>query len=142
MAGSEDYYNNGSKWAIAFQNTGNYALWANNTVRDQIGLPTKDGYKEMWSPSNPNGTAPMAGAKGVKLSDRTNADWAYFILKNVQLSYDFSKLINSKYIKGLVFNVNFQNFGTWANHIGYNPENGDVSNPYAKIVMFGVNAKF
>ena len=142
MAGSEDYYNNGSKWAIAYQNTGNYALWANNTVRDQIGLPTKDGYKEMWSPSNPNGTAPMAGAKGVKLSDRTNADWAYFILKNVQLSYDFSKLINSKYIKGLVFNVNFQNFGTWANHIGYNPENGDVSNPYAKIVMFGVNAKF
>ena len=142
MAGSEDYYNNGSKWAIAYQNTGNYALWANNTVRDQIGLPTVDGYAEMWSPSNANGTAPMAGAKGVKLSNRTNADWAYFILKNVQLSYDFSKMIKSKYIKGLVFNVNLQNFGTWANHIGYNPENGDVSNPYAKIVMFGVNAKF
>lgn len=142
MSGSEDYYNNGSKWAIAFQNTGNYALWVNNSVRNQTGLPTKDGYKDMWSPSNPNGSAPMAGAKGVMLSDRTNADWAYFILKNVQISYDFSKLINSKYIKGLVFNVNFQNFGTWANHIGYNPENGDVSNPYARIIMFGVNAKF
>ncbi|MDO4758087.1 MAG: TonB-dependent receptor [Rikenellaceae bacterium] len=142
MAGSEDYYNNGSKWAIAYQNTGNYALWANNTVRNQIGLPTKDGYRDMWSPSNPNGKAPMAGAKGILLSDRTNADWAYFILKNIQLSYDFSDLINTKYIKGLVFNVNFQNFGTWANHIGYNPENGDVSNPYAKLIMCGVNIKF
>ena len=142
MAGAEDNATNGSKWAIGYQNTGNYAMWANNTVRNQTGLPTKDGYKDMWSPSNPNGSAPMAGAAGVKLSDRTNADWAYFILKNVQLSYDFSKLINSKYIKGLVFNVNFQNFGTWANHIGYNPENGDVSNPYARIIMFGVNAKF
>ena len=142
MAGSEDYYNNGSKWAIGYQNTGNYALWVNNSVRNQTGLPTKEAYKAMWSPMNPNGSAPMAGAKGVLLSDRTNADWAYFILKNVQLSYDFSDMIKSKYIKGLVVNVNFQNFATWANHIGYNPENGDVSNPYAKIIMFGVNAKF
>ena len=142
MSGSEDYYNNGSKWAIAFQNTGNYALWVNNSVRNQTGLPTKEGWAAMWSPSNMDGDAPMAGAKGVMLSDRTNADWSYFILKNIQLSYDFSKLIKSKYIKGLVFNVNLQNFVTGANHIGYNPENGDVSNPYAKIVMFGVNAKF
>ncbi|MBQ5638665.1 MAG: SusC/RagA family TonB-linked outer membrane protein [Alistipes sp.] len=142
MSGSEDYYNNGSKWAIAFQNTGNYALWVNNSVRNQTGLPTKEGWAAMWSPSNMDGDAPMAGAKGVMLSDRTNADWSYFILKNIQLSYDFSKLIKSKYIKGLVFNVNLQNFVTSANHIGYNPENGDVSNPYAKIVMFGVNAKF
>lgn len=142
MAGAEDYYNNDTKWSIGYQNTGSYALWVDNNVKNQIGVPSKDGYADMWSETNPNGTAPAAGAKGVVLSDRTNADWSYFILKNVQLSYDFTKLLNCKYIKSLVFNVNFQNFLTSANHIGYNPENGDVSNPYAKILMFGVNVKF
>ena len=58
------------------------------------------------------------------------------------MSYDFTKLINTSYIKSLVFNVNFQNFITSANHNGYNPENGDMSNPYGKTVIFGVNIKF
>jgi hypothetical protein len=30
----------------------------------------------------------------------------------------------------------------WANHTGYNPENGDVSNPFARAIQFGINAKF
>ena len=142
MAGSEDFYNNGSKWAVAYQNTGNYSLWVDNNVKNQLGVPSVDGYADMWSTSNPGGSAPAIGAKGVVLSDRTNADWSYFILKNIQMSYDFTKLVNSKYIKGLLFNVNLQNFFTSANHIGYNPENGDVSNPYGKTVMFGLNVKF
>lgn len=143
MSGSEDHYTNGTKWAIGYQNTGNYAMWVDNNVKNQIGVPSKDGYHDMWDAvTNPNGSAPGIGAKGVVLSDRTNADWSYFILKNIQLSYDFSKLIRIKYIKSLVFNVNFQNFITSANHLGYNPENGDMSNPYGKTVVFGVNVKF
>ena len=76
------------------------------------------------------------------LSDRTNGDWRYFILKNIQLSYDFSDLIKINTVRSLVFNVNFQNFVTFANHRGYNPENGDVSNPWAKSIIFSINAKF
>ena len=143
MSGSEDHNNNGTKWSVGFQNTSNYALWVDNNIKNQLGVPSKDGYHDMFDPvTNPNGSAPAVGAKGVVLSDRTNADWSYFILKNIQLSYDFSKLIKTDYIKSLVFNVNLQNFLTSANHIGYNPENGDVSNPYGKTVMFGVNIKF
>lgn len=142
MAGSEDYYNNNTKWAVAYQNTGNYAMWVDNSVKDQLGVPSKQGYARMWSTTNPNGTAPAIGAKGVVLSDRTNADWSYFVLKNICLSYDFSKAIHGEYVKGLLLNVNLQNFFTAANHLGYNPENGDVSNPYAKTVLFGVNIKF
>ena len=143
MAGAEDYYNNGSKWSIGYQNTGNYSMWVDNSIKNQLGIPSKDGYHDMFDPvTNPNGCAPSAGAKGVVLSDRTNADWSYFILKNIQMSYDFTKLIKTDYIKSLVFNVNFQNFVTSANHTGYNPENGDVSNPYGKTIMFGVNIKF
>lgn len=142
MAGAEDYYIKDTKWSVAYQNIGNYSLWVDNSVNNNFGVPSKDGYRDMWSPTNPGGTAPAAGAKGVVLSDRTNADWSYFILKNIQMSYDFTKLLKCNYIKGLLFTVNLQNFITSANHPGYNPENGDVSNPYGKLVTFGLNVKF
>ena len=96
----------------------------------------------MWSEENPNGNFPRAGAKNTYLSNRTNGNWNYFILKNIQLSYDFTSLVKIKTVKKLMFNVNFQNFVTFANHRGYNPENGDVSNPWAKSILFGINAKF
>ena len=143
MSGSENHNNKNTKWVVSFQDTSNYALWVDNNIKNQLGVPSKDAYHDMFDPvTNPNGKNPGIGAKGVVLSDRTNADWAYFILKNIQLSYDFSKLIKTDYIKSLVFNVNLQNFFTSANHTGYNPENGDLSNPYGKTVMFGVNIKF
>lgn len=142
MAGAEDIYANGTKWAIGYQNIGSYSLWADNGIRDQIGLPSQYAYDRMWSETNPNGSYPRAGAKNIYHSDRTNGDWAYFVLRNIQLGYDFSDLVPNKIFKELQFTVNFQNFITWANHRGYNPENGDVSNPFAKTVLFGISAKF
>ena len=137
--GGENSGNNGTKWALGYQDLGSYSLWADNNMRNLIGVPTKDAYKKMGD------TYPAPGANNVKLSDRTNADWSYFILRNIQLSYDFSnllKLADIKTVKSLTLNVNFQNFVTFANHTGYNPENGDVSNPFPKTIMFGVSAKF
>jgi len=137
--GGENSGNNGTKWALGYQDLGSYSLWADNNMRNMIGVPTKDAYKKMGD------TYPAPGANNVKLSDRTNADWSYFILRNIQLSYDFSnllKLADIKTVKSLTLNVNFQNFVTFANHTGYNPENGDVSNPFPKTIMFGVSAKF
>jgi hypothetical protein len=95
----------------------------------------------MWSPTNPDGEFPRAGSRGTYLSDRTNADWNYFILKNIQLNYDFTRLLKVKTIKGLKVNLNFQNFVTFANHRGYNPVNGDISNPWAKAIILGVDLK-
>ncbi len=142
LAGAEDMYANNTKWAIGYQNTGSYCLWAENSVRDLMGLPSQYAYDRMWSETNPGGTFPRAGANGIYQSDRTNADWAYFILRNIQLGYDFSNLIPRNLFKEVKFTVNFQNFVTWANHRGYNPENGDVSNPFAKTILFGISAKF
>ncbi len=142
MAGAEDYGNNGTKWAVGYQNLGNYSLWADNNMRGLIGVPSKYAYERMWSTSNPDGTYPAPGAKNIKLSDRTNGDWSYFILRNIQLGYDFTGLLKIQGIRSLTFNVNLQNFFTLANHSGYNPENGDVGNPFTKIVLFGVSAKF
>ncbi len=143
MLGAEDARAKDTKWSVGYQNIGSYELWAENNVNNVLGLPSKYAYDRMWSETNPNGTFPRAGAHQVYLSDRTNGDWSYFIVKNIQLSYDFSSLLTKyKTIKGLILNVNFQNFITAANHRGYNPENGDISNPFGKTVMFGVNLKF
>lgn len=142
ITGAEDISVNGTAWAIGYENIGNYMLYGENQLLNNVHIPTQYAYKRMWSEDNPNGTFPAAGAKGVYLSDRTNGGWRYFILKNIQLSYDFTDLLNIKTVRNLVFNVNFQNFVTFANHRGYNPENGDVSNPWAKSIIFSINAKF
>ena len=53
-----------------------------------------------------------------------------------------AKLIGIKTVKRVDVSLNFQNFVTFANHRGYNPVSGDVSNPWAKAVILGVNLKF
>ena len=141
ITGAEDYYTNGTAWAVGYANLNNYLIYADNQVAGTHYIPSKEAYDDFWSTSNPDGNHPRDGSTGW-LSDRTNADWHYFILKNIQLSYDFSELIGIKTLKNLTFNVNLQNFFTSATTNGYNPENGDVSNPWSKTIMFGLSAKF
>ena len=47
-----------------------------------------------------------------------------------------------KGIKGLSASLNLQNFVTFSNQRGYNPENGDTAYPWIKTVSISVNAKF
>ncbi len=127
----------------SYANTGNYVFNADNVIAGNNYIPTTEGYHAMWSEKNPNGTTARRGFNGY-LSQRSNGDWWYFVLRNVQLGYDFSNLIRTKAIKGLAVNLNLQNFFTLTTdkNRGYNPENGDVSNPWAKTVLLGVSAKF
>ena len=142
IAGAEANNNNGTEWALSFSDNGSYLLWGENNIQERMYFPSTYAYERMWSPSNPDGDFPRPGSRGTYLSDRTNGDWTYFILKNIQFNYDFSKLLKVKTIKGLKVNLNFQNFVTFANHRGYNPVNGDISNPWAKSVILGVDLKF
>ena len=141
IAGAESSGNNGTEWALSFSDNGSYLLWGENNIQERLYLPSTYAYQRMWSPTNPDGDFPRAGSRGTYLSDRTNADWNYFILKNIQLNYDFTRLLKVKTIKGLKVNLNFQNFVTFANHRGYNPVNGDISNPWAKAIILGVDLK-
>ena len=122
----------------------NYLLVGENQTDNRCCLPSKYAYERMWSPSNPNGTFPRAGASNLYLSDRSNSEWNYFIIKSIALSYDFGNnpIKGIKGIKGISAFVNLQNFITFANHRGYNPENGDPSHPWIKTITIGVNAKF
>lgn len=142
IAGAEDYYANNSAWAMSYANLTSYLLYCENQISNNVYIPTQYAYEHMWSPENPNGNYPTAGAHDVYLSDRTNANWKYFILRNIQFNYDLAPLLNIKSVKSLKVNLNFQNFVTFANHRGYNPINGDTSNPWAKSIILGINAKF
>ena len=123
--------------------TDSYLMYRENQILNQNYQPTKYAYDRMWSESNPNGTFPRAGAKDVYFSDRTSANWSYFIVKNIKLGYDFSSSIkNVNWIKELTVYLNAQNYISFANHRGYNPENGDTTYPWAKTMIFGINAKF
>lgn len=139
---AEDYYTNNSAWAMSYANLTSYLLYGENQISNNVHIPTQYAYKHMWSPENPDGDYPTAGAHDVYLSDRTNSNWKYFILKNIQVNYDLAPLLKIKSVKSLKVNLNFQNFVTFANHRGYNPINGDTSNPWAKSIILGINAKF
>lgn len=122
-----------------------YLQIAENQINSSvICMPSLYAYERMWSESNPSGTYPAPGASNVHESDRINSGWNYFVVKSIALSYDFGKnpIKGIKGIKSLSATVNFQNFITFSNQRGYNPENGDIKYPWVKIVNIGVNAKF
>ncbi len=123
--------------------TDSYLMYGENQILNQNYQPSKYAYDRMWSENNPNGTFPRAGAKDVYFSDRTSAHWSYFIVKNIKLGYDFSPSIKKiNWVKELTVYLNAQNYISFANHRGYNPENGDTTYPWAKTMIFGINAKF
>lgn len=142
IAGADNNSTSGTAWALGYSNLGSYLLYGENQVTNLIYIPTEYAYDRMWSTANPDGDYPAAGAHNIYLSDRTNGDWNYFVLKNIQLTYDLTSLLNIRTVKSLSASLNFQNFVTFANHRGYNPINGDISNPWAKSVILGVNVKF
>ena len=141
------------KWGISILGNGaddfvggsSYLQISENQLNaSTIGVPSKYAYERMWSPSNPNGTYPAAGASNTHESDRVNSGWYYFVLKSMALNYDFGRNTFKavKGIKGLSASLNFQNFITFSSQRGYNPENGDTSYPWIKSVSISVNAKF
>lgn len=139
-----DIYGQGAT-GIASQddNATGYLSYGENQINNRNYLPTKYAYERMWSSTNTTGTFPRAGAQEGYLSDRTNGDWHYFVLKNIKVGYDFSSMIkNFNWISELNFYINAQNYFTSANHRGYNPENGRTDFPYAKTMIFGIRAKF
>lgn len=108
-----------------------------------IGVPSKYAYERMWSPSNPNGTYPAAGASNTHESDRVNSGWYYFVLKSMALNYDFGRnpFKAVKGIKGLSASLNFQNFITFLVKEDIIQKWGYILS-MDKSVSISVNAKF
>ncbi|MFG4000750.1 SusC/RagA family TonB-linked outer membrane protein [Flavobacterium aquidurense] len=137
-----DIYGQGAT-GLASDEDNNYMIFGENQIQNRNYIPTQYAYDRMWSPTNTNGNFPRAGAQEVYLSNRTNGDWNYFVIKNIKLAYNLSKVIkHSDWIKQLNVYVNAQNYINIANHRGYNPESGSVNSPYVKTMLVGFSAKF
>ena len=136
-----DVYGQGAT-GIASTST-DYNVIGDYQIQNRVYIPSQYAYENMWSPSNPTGTFPRAGAKEIYFSDKSNGNRHYFIIKNIRLGYTINPAILKKLaIQNLNIYTTAQNYFTFTNFRGYNPETGSVANPYAKTILFGLNANF
>ena len=127
---------------LATTSTG-YEIIGNYQIQNRNYLPSQYSYDRMWRESNPGGSRPKAGAKDVHFSDQTNGNRDHFLIRNIRLGYSFNPhWFGMVAIKGLKAYVNAQNYFTFTNFQGYNPENGNVAYPYAKSLLFGLDVNF
>lgn len=121
-----------------------YLVVAENQLEGAQGIPSRWAYERMWTPTNTSGTLPSPGANNIHLSDRICKGWYYFVVKSISLMHDFGQqhVKGLGGIKGISAGVNFENFITFANHRGYNPENGDTSYPWIRTVNLSLKVKF
>lgn len=105
---------------------------------------------DRWSPSNPNGKYPVATTnRSAVFSSVFVEDASYLKLKTITFAYMFPSL-NSPHISDLKLYITGQNFLTFTNYRGYDPEvsfrgasNLEVGEdfagyPQAKTLLFGI----
>jgi hypothetical protein len=127
---------------MATTNTG-YGIIGDYQIQNRNYLPSQYAYDRMWSESNPGGTFAKAGAKEVYFSDRSNGNRKFFLIRNIRLGYNINpKIFKRIPVQGVNVYVNAQNYLTFSNFRGYNPESGDVTNPFAKSLLMGLNINF
>lgn len=120
-----------------------YLIFGEYQLDNRNYIPSRYVYERMWRDDNPGGTFPAPGANEGYQSDRSNGNRNYFIVKNIRLGYTIDpELFNAKWFKNLNVYVNAQNYISFANFRGWNPETGNMQFPLAKSLMLGVNANF
>ncbi|WP_247235330.1 TonB-dependent receptor [Telluribacter sp. SYSU D00476] len=112
---------------------------------------------DRWTPTNTDTDIPRASTTrpANRISTRQIEDGSYLRLKNVQLAYNLAPSVLKKVnIQSLRLYVTAQNFATWTNYSGYDPEVNrfgqdsrsqgfDYSSyPAAKTLIFGLNVGF
>jgi len=118
------------------------------------GTPPTTKWRDAWTAQNRSNTIPgiytagyaaMANYAG---STYYLMDASYLRLKNIMLSYSFSKSISSRIkAQGITIYVSADNLITWTKYEGSDPERASstgnfVQYPQAKILNAGINIKF
>lgn len=83
-------------------------------------------YDNRWTPENPNGTKPRAGADNMDKYACSSAmvyDGSYFKIKQIQLGYNLPKhLLKKVAINSLRLYVSLDDFFTITKYPGFDPE--------------------
>ncbi len=113
-------------------------------------------YENSWTPTNTGAAFPAVSKwnRDAYSSDLTIFDGSYFKIKQIQLGYTLPGKITSKlHISNLRVFGSLENFFTFTNYIGLDPEAASANNssslgidmgtyPTAKQIVFGVNLSF
>lgn len=83
-------------------------------------------YDNRWTPSNPNGTVPRAGAQNMdkyQISDALVYDGDFFKIKQIQLGYNLpNKWTQKAYMSNVRVYVSLDDFFTFTKYPGFDPE--------------------
>ena len=131
---------------------------------NKFALESFNGYKnnsvaalERWTPDNPTNKYPRATMKsaGNVLSDHYVEDGSYLRVKDITLSYTFSKNVTKRFFcDGLTLYAGVKNIHTFTKYSGYDPEVSRFANnnlsmgadygsyPMSKSYEFGIKLNF
>lgn len=150
----------GLELTVFFQGvSGNQILNANRFELEYLNATTNQDRDVLnrWTPTNTNTDIPRASTTrpANRISTRQIEDGSYLRLKNIQLAYNLpAALTRSLKIQSLRVYASAQNFLTFTNYSGYDPEVNRfgqdsrsqgfdyASYPAAKTVLFGLNVGF
>ncbi|WP_080056766.1 SusC/RagA family TonB-linked outer membrane protein [Spirosoma aerolatum] len=138
---------------------GNNILNANRYELEYLNATTNQDRDMLnrWTPTNTNTDIPRASTTrpANRVSTRQIEDGSYLRLKNIQLAYNLpNTVLKSLKIQSLRVYVTAQNYLTWTNYSGYDPEVNRfgqdsrsqgfdyASYPAAKTILFGLNVGF
>jgi TonB-dependent starch-binding outer membrane protein SusC len=116
------------------------------TNRITIGYLWPQAYMNMWTTENPSTTLPKMYTNNPKnnmVSDFFLHSAAYTRIRNLQLGYTLPGPIASKLrLNKLRVFGNLENYFTFTNWPGQDPETDDITYPLSKTVSFGLNIGF
>ncbi|GAB3925412.1 SusC/RagA family TonB-linked outer membrane protein [Larkinella terrae] len=138
---------------------GNNILNANRYELEYLNATTNQDRDMLnrWTPTNTNTDIPRASTTrpANRVSTRQIEDGSYLRLKNLQVAYNLpSSVIQALKIQSVRVYVTAQNFLTWTNYSGYDPEVNRfgqdsrsqgfdyASYPATKTLLFGLNVGF
>ncbi|GGH30238.1 TonB-dependent receptor [Sphingobacterium alkalisoli] len=124
--------------------------WGNdgfNTFNINEGFLQRTTILERWTEENKSTVYPRLHTSGSALNTAVSDYWlyntSYFRIKSLQLGYALPQNVSTKFkVDRLRLYANLENYFTFTNFEGYNPENASVSYPMMKQWVVGLNVTF
>jgi TonB-linked SusC/RagA family outer membrane protein len=117
-----------------------------NSFNINEGFLLRTNVLDHWTSENRSTKYPrlqIAGTSNTYYSDYWLYNTSYFRIKSTQLGYTLPKKLTSKFqIERLRVYTNLENYFTFTNFEGYNPENTTMDYPLMKQCVIGLNLTF
>jgi TonB-linked SusC/RagA family outer membrane protein len=132
-----------------------YRVWGTSEQKNSV-YNYPQYYTEGWTTKGTSNWVPIVNQS--HLINRAPStygieDGSYFRIRNVNLSYTFSKVPKMMFVKNLRLSLGIQNLKTWKRNMGYSPEfagdaatfgidYGSAVSALPRVITFGLNVNF